>query len=193
MDPLIAAIILLVLGLLFIVLELFVPSAGILGILAGVCLTAGIVVGFIHSLMTGVIMLLVVVLALPIVFALMIKIWPSTPIGRRILVKPPTKEEVLPTGAHLDELRETVGKVAVAKTKMLPSGIVTIDRRQYDAVCEGFAVEPGDQVKVVAARSGRLYVQPYDPNEDLATKFGDANLLDKSLDELGIDSLEEPR
>lgn len=193
MDPLIAAIILLVLGLLFIVLELFVPSAGILGILAGVCLTAGIVMGFFHSFPTGVVMLLVVVLAMPIVLALMIRIWPSTPIGRRILVKPPTKDEVLPVGNHLDELRETLGKVAIAKTKMLPSGIVVIDQRQFDAVCEGFAVEPGDKVRVVAVRSNRLYVQPYDPNEDLATKFGDGNLHDKSLEEFGIDSLEEPR
>ncbi len=191
MDPLLAAIVLLAIGLLFVVLELFVPSAGILGVLAGVCLVASIVVGFFHSFVAGIVFLFVVVLALPVILALMIKIWPSTPIGRRILVKPPTKEDVLPTGNFQNELKSAVGKIAVAKTKMLPSGIVVIDNKQFDAVCEGFAIEPGDKVRVVAARFNRLYVQPYDPQEDLATKFDQTPLLEKSLEDLGIESPEK--
>ena len=53
MDPLTWALLLVIVGFLIMFLELFVPSAGILGILAAACLISGVVLGFMHSLSTG--------------------------------------------------------------------------------------------------------------------------------------------
>ena len=62
-----------------------------------------------------------------------------------------------------------------------------------DAVSEGFAIEPGQAVKVTAVRTNRIFVQPYDPADDLPTKFENNDLLGKSLSELGIDPLDSNR
>lgn len=193
MDPLISAIVLVTIGLFVVVLELFIPSAGMLGVLAAVLLISGVIVGFLESAVAGTFLLLAVALILPILFALMIKVWPNTPIGRRIMVEAPKSTDVLPISEHLDEMKLLVGKIAVAKTKMLPSGIVEIDDKPFDAVCEGFAIEVGDRVKVVAVRSNRIYVQPYNPDDDMATNFDEARLLEKSLDELGLNSADDSK
>ena len=52
------AVILLLAGLGAVALELFIPSAGIIGIISACLIVAGIVVGFLDSLTTGALMLL---------------------------------------------------------------------------------------------------------------------------------------
>jgi len=82
-----------------------------------------------------------------------------------------------------------VGQVGKAKTKMLPSGTVEIDGENYDAVSEGFAIGPGDVVKVISARGNRVYVEPYDGevDEDGRAVAVDTGALSTPLEELGID------
>ena len=87
MEPLYWSIILLGIGIAVVVLELFVPSAGVLGVVAAVCFVSGIVLGFFSSFQAGFIMLIITLLLVPILLMVMVKIWPSTPIGRRILMK----------------------------------------------------------------------------------------------------------
>lgn len=187
------AIILAALGIAVIIVELFIPSAGLLGIVAGILLVSGIISAFLHSLEAGAALLLLLVLLLPVMFVALVKVWPSTPIGRRILLGRMRAEEVVLTGEHYDGLKELIGETGVAKTKMLPSGIVAINGKTYDAVSEGFAIEPGQAVKVTAVRTNRIFVQPYDPADDLPTKFENNDLLGKSLSELGIDPLDSNR
>ena len=116
------AIILAALGIAVIIVELFIPSAGLLGIVAGILLVSGIISAFLHSLEAGAALLLLLVLLLPIMFVALVKVWPSTPIGRRILLGRMRAEEVVLTGEHYDGLKELIGETGVAKTKMLPSG-----------------------------------------------------------------------
>ncbi len=191
MDPFYWAFILTAMGLLVVVVEMFIPSAGLLGVLAAVFLISGIVVGFVDSMQTGSLVLMVTAIALPIMFAALVKVWPSTPIGRRILNKAMTRDEVMPIDTFLDEIKRLVDKVGRAKTKMLPSGIVIIENRQYDAISDGFAIEPGDAVKVVAIRFNRIYVQPYNPEDDITTHFNDDKLLERNLDEIGLDAFDD--
>jgi hypothetical protein len=42
---------------------------------------------------------------------------------------------------------------------MLPSGIVQIDNRTYDAVGEGMAIDEGQRVRVIEVRGNRLIVE----------------------------------
>ena len=90
MDPLYWSLILVAVGLTVIVLELFIPSAGVLGIIAAILLISGVVVGFISGIQTGLIVFLAVLIILPVMFSILIKAWPHTPIGRRILIGPVT-------------------------------------------------------------------------------------------------------
>jgi membrane-bound ClpP family serine protease len=160
---------------------------------AAVLLISGIISAFFHSIEAGAALLLLLVLLLPVLFVALVKVWPSTPIGRRILLGRMREEEVILKGEHYDGLKQLIGETGTAKTKMLPSGIVSIQGKTYDAVSDGFAIEPGQPIKVTAVRTNRIFVQPHDPADDQPTKFEGHDLLGKSLEELGIDPLDSNR
>ena len=185
-DPLYLSMILIAVGLTVIFLELFVPSAGVLGIFAAVCLIAGVVVAFTISLRTGAITLIITLFAVPVLLALMVKIWPRTPIGRRILIG--RAEDVLPQGDHY-ELDHLVGQLGIAKTKMLPSGMVMVDGKKYDAFSSGLPIDAGQTIKIVAIKGNRIVVTPYDGEvaDSQELPAGDNDMLNKPLEELGID------
>ncbi len=191
MDPIYWSIILLSLGLAVILLELFVPSAGILGVLATVLIVSGIIVAFFNSVQAGVIVLTITSLSLPLLLVLLLKIWPSTPIGRKVLIGRVNAEDVLPIGSHYDELSSLDGRFGRAKTKMLPSGTVVINKKSYDAVSDGFAIDPGDHIQVIAIRMNKIIVRKVEPDETIAKNPNDRDhLLSRPIDELGIDPID---
>lgn len=184
MDYATLSLLLLAAGIFVVVVEMFIPSAGILGIVAATLLLAGVVVAFLHSLLFGLGVLTGTSLAMPFLFWLLVKVWPHTPLGKAILMSD-TMEDVVPESTT----ESLVGLVGVAKTKMLPSGIVEIDGKQHDAVSEGFAISPGDTVKVVSSRGNRVYVEPFDGEVDADGRAvgADSGPLSTPLEELGID------
>ncbi len=190
MDPIYWAIVLLVLGILVVLLEFIIPSGGVLGVTAATMLGAGVVVAFMHSVTAGTIALIALAITLPSLFVAFVNIWPSTPLGKRILLGAQSRQDVLPPDHIQTPYEKLVGRKGTAKTKMLPSGIILVDGRPYDAVSDGFAIEPGDPIRVIGIRMNRLIIQPYDPADDLPADFSGDKTLEKTLDELGIDGLD---
>jgi membrane-bound serine protease (ClpP class) len=191
MDALLWSILLLLLGLALIALEVFVPSGGVLGVLAALALIASIVVAFSGGWATGSVMLVVAMVVVPVVIGVAIHWWPRTPIGRMIVLEPPHgEEEVLPETAEYRGLRSMIGKRGVAKTKMLPSGAVVIEGRSYDALSEGMAIDPGQPIRVMAVRATRIVVA-LDDNPSLPATHP-SDVLTQPAQTLGLESLEEP-
>jgi membrane-bound ClpP family serine protease len=190
------AIVLLVLGLALVFMEMFIPSGGALGTLAALCVIAAIVLAFYSSPRDGMILLGAAVIGVPACVILAIKWWPSTPIGRRVLLKPPAPEEVVPDNPELRELRKLVGKVGRAKSLMLPSGAVLVDGRVIDATAEGMAVEAGQPVRVVEARGSMVVVRLIDEEEakaagEVAAEGAPSDdILSKPIDSLGLKPLD---
>ncbi|MCP4479099.1 MAG: hypothetical protein GY818_13525 [Planctomycetaceae bacterium] len=189
------AFLLLAIGLFAVVLELVVPSAGILGIVAGILIVTSVVLGFMESVSYGVIVLTAAVVTIPGLLALMVKVWPYTPLGKRILLKDLKPEDVLPNYIENKEQKERLeGQLGIAQTKMLPSGIVMVDGEKFDAVSEGFAVEKGDAIRVISVRGNHVYVEPYhgegEVQEELPPR--DLDILSQPIEELGIDPLDNP-
>jgi membrane-bound ClpP family serine protease len=189
MDPLAWSIILLGVSLVVVVIEVFVPSGGILGIISLVLLIAAVVMAFTHSYVAGTIVLLTVAVSIPLLFWVAVKVWPSTPIGRQILMKTFQESEVLPTGGHYQEIQSLVGRVGRAKTKMLPSGSIVIDGKTYDAISNGFPIESGAYVKVVSIRTNRPVVYPIDQEE--ISGDSPADMLAAPIDQLGIEGFDD--
>ena len=185
MDPLFWALIFIGLALLVVFVELFVPSAGLLGVLAGGLAIASVVMAFRSSFETGAVFLLVVLLAVPAIIYGMLKVWPHTPVGRRILLGEVSLEEILPPETYS---RELVGQIGIATTKMLPSGIILVDGEKYDAVSDGFPIDINQPVMVTAIRANRIYVQPYDSGNadprDLPAR--DRDVLAQPFEDLGL-------
>ncbi len=74
-------------------------------------------------------------LLMPMVAAAGIYLWPKTPLARRVLLKPPTPEEIEAShsGQRLDHL---IGQLGRALTPLRPSGMVDFDGRRLDGLAE---------------------------------------------------------
>jgi membrane-bound ClpP family serine protease len=160
-DPsLFWALLLLLLGLGCIVLEMFIPSAGMLGVLATLSLITALVMAFSSGLWAGAAMTLAVTILVPMLLALAVKYWPHTPFGKMILLRrPENPEDVLPDTEAYRSLHDLIGSIAIAKSDMYPSGMIFLNGRTYEAIASGMPIDAGQTVKVVALDTQRLVVR----------------------------------
>jgi membrane-bound serine protease (ClpP class) len=184
------AILLLLVGLAIAILEVFVPSGGVLGFLAVCSALAAIVVGFMDGRpWFGFTILTTALIGLPATVIVALKWWPRTPMGQRMLLGTPSDGDVLPDTPRQMGLKDLVGRVGVAKSEMLPSGAIRIDGRTIDAVTEGMPVDVGQQVRVMEVHGNRVVVRPVDA-ESPSPAAGDP--LRRPIDTVGSDPFEEP-
>lgn len=191
LDPLVWSILLMLVGCSLVVLEIFIPSGGILGFLAGTAIFSAIVLAFYHQGPdVGFGFLALAVLGVPVLVVLAFKYWPHTPLGRRFLLELPTDDEVLPDSPRQRALKALIGKAGSAKTPMLPSGAVAIEGRTIDAVSQGMAIDAGQPVIVVEVKGNRVVVRPADAED--GGEIAADDVLEQPLDALGLDDLDEP-
>ncbi len=156
------AVLLLLAFYLMLVGEFLLPTGGLMGFGAAAALISTLVISFSHSMTTGLVMLAVIVISTPLLMTGLLRVWPHTPIGRRMLNRRPGQlADVAPprttlAGTRLDEL---VGKLGVAKSNLLPSGLVLIDGEKIDAFSIGMPIDAGEPTIVVAVKAGRVQVR----------------------------------
>ena len=198
-DPTTWAVLLLILGCGLACLEVFIPSGGLISFLATLALLGSIAMAFKRDPATGFAFMAFAVLAVPTVVGLALRYWPRTPMGRAFLGELSRDGELVPE----DWRRQLVGHSGVASSKMLPSGAVLIDGQMIDAVSHSGAIAAGQPVLVVEVRGNRVVVQPTNlrglsVNEARAEGLpsGDPadseDLLSKPIEELGLESLDDP-
>lgn len=195
MEPLVWAALLVLLGMVLVLMEVFVPTAGMLGFLSITAILSGIGLAFYNGGLTvGFGFLIGTAVVLPIVLGLAFRWFPETPIGRRLLPSLPTSEEVLPDNEERRVLRGLLGKVGQAKSPMLPSGTILVEGRVINAVSEGQAIEAGANVRVIEVRGSRVVVRPLEEGESAAPVKPPQtdDLLSRPIESLGIDYSDEP-
>jgi membrane-bound ClpP family serine protease len=186
MNPWFWAVMLLACGMILGVAEVFFPSAGIFAFLSIASVIAAIVLGFQQSAAVGIVIVLAAVGGLPTLIVLAFKYWPHTAMGRRILLHVPDSEDVLPEDPTKELLKGLVGKMGKAKSKLLPSGVITIDGQTVNAVSEGGPIEVGEPVRVLQIRGKQAVVRPLNEKE-----ASPEDLLKRPLDALFEDPFEE--
>lgn len=160
MNPLLWIALLLLVGLATMVLEVFVPSGGVLGFLSVAALVAAIVMAFVErGPAVGMAVLGATVVAVPLALGLAFRWFPLTPLGRRVLPPPPRPEDVVPDAARRRRLRDLVGRRGAASSDLLPWGSVEIDGRPFDAVSDGGPIARGAAVEAVAVQGAALVVR----------------------------------
>ncbi|MBM4005320.1 MAG: hypothetical protein FJ295_18850 [Planctomycetes bacterium] len=167
MEPWVWAWLLLIVGIVIIGIEMFVPSGGLLGVLSAIAILGAIVLAFVSSLKFGAFMMVLVSCLLPALFAIAAKYWPHTPIGRLIVARPPSSDDVLPNAETRRTLQSLIGRRGVASCPMLPGGVVVVDGVSYDAVTDGTPIDQGMPVQVTAIRMNRLEVRFDDRPESM--------------------------
>jgi len=176
------------LGCGMVVLEVFIPSGGLLSFFSAITIVASIVMAFRRDATTGMSFVVLTLIAVPATLGLAFKYWPSTPMGRAFLGELKTTAELTP----VDPRRELVGKVGIAKSKMLPSGSVQIDGKYVDAISQGMAIDIGQAVVVAEVRANRVVVRPADADEARQVVKDPRDVFSTPIEELGMESFEDP-
>ena len=167
MEPWVWAILLLIVGIAFAVMEVFFTSAGILLFLSIAAVVAAVVMGFNQGPVTGSFILLGAIAGIPATIIMAFKYLPKTPMGLRLLLKAPKSEDVLPEDPEKERLKGLLGRTGRAKSPMLLSGVVTIDGHTVEAVSESMPIEVGQTVRVVKVEGLRVVVRPIDEDAPL--------------------------
>jgi len=145
-------------GFVFLLAELFMPSFGFLLVLALLSIVVGLVLTFQAGTTVGLLTLLSVFVALPVVLGLLVHYWPKTPMGRRLILTAPEEgAAIMPAHKDQEQLRGRFGR---ALSSLRPAGVVDFDGRRVDCITEGMMVEPGEWVRCIDVQAGRVVVRP---------------------------------
>lgn len=147
--------------------EMLIPSGGILGLSAAVVAVTSIIIGYSYSSSMGLTLTLIYVVTTPALLILLIRLWPKTKIGRRMLNRDTLESDsTLPEATTIDgtPLSEFVGCIGTATSNLLPSGEVKVDGHRCTAVSTGMPIDTGTFVVVVRIHTGKLHVRQ--ANED---------------------------
>ncbi len=141
-----------------IVAEVFVPSGGLISILALVCLIGGVVIFFSHSATAGWVGVVIALIMIPTVLVIAYKIFPETRFGKSVTLTPPQREQgdAVPDTA---ELKELLGAVGVVLTPLRPVGICDFSGQRVECVAESGYVDKDKKVKVINVESTQLTVR----------------------------------
>ena len=158
------AYVLIVAGLLLLVAELLLPSHGAFLALSLSVIVLGVTMTFIYSEdpTVGLITLVAVFIALPSVAGIMLHYWPRTRVGKRLLLNTPDEDATvasMPVNLELEQLRGRFGR---AVSSLRPAGVAEFDGRRVDSITEGMMVEPGQWVRCIDVRAGKVIVRPVD-------------------------------
>lgn len=183
-------ILLMLVGVVVAVMEMFIPSGGVLGVIAAVSFLAAILlVGFEYGFTVGISVLTVAMIVFPLVGFWLVRWWPNSPMGRRILPDIPDEDKLRP---YEPKLASLVGKVGKAKTMMLPSGAAVVEGRTVNAMSEGLPIEPGQLVRVVKVVGNQVIVRPCDEEPEAEPESRPAeDDLSQPIDSLGLDPLDD--
>jgi membrane-bound ClpP family serine protease len=154
------AVLLFCIGVFLIVLELFVPSMGVLSLAAGAALVLSIVLAFGESTTWGLVFLGGTLVLVPIALLVGIKVFPSTPIGRRLMLDAPDRSTAEPgRDVSSDPLHDLVGRSGRSLSTLRPAGVIEIDGRRVAVVTDGEWIEADVNVIVTEVEGNRAVVR----------------------------------
>jgi len=210
MNTLLLVAALLLAGLAVMVLEVFVPSGGILGFASVAALLAGIVTAFVAlGPLAGLGAVAVVLVAVPVLLGLALKVFPETPLGRRVMPPPPDAADLVPNADRRRRARALVGRTGRVVGDLVPWGRVEIDGEAIDAVREGGPIDAGAAVEVVAVQGAAVVVRtavaarpaaagpaaaaaPEQPARAEQPGAADPPALSRALEDFEFDRLDSP-
>jgi membrane-bound ClpP family serine protease len=149
-----AIILLFLIGILFLVVEVFMPGA-ILGILGVAAMIAGSVLSFnLFGIGGGLVASAVAAALLGLALYLEFVLLPKTKLGGKLFVKSTVSStSQAPVGSD-----DMIGREAEALTTLAPSGVVAVDGKRYEAFCRTGHAPKGARLLISGRDNFRLIV-----------------------------------
>lgn len=151
-------------SLALVALEVTLPTGGLLAIVSGGCAIGSVVCFFRVSTTWGMLGLLALLILMPTALAFGLKVWPHTPVGRRMILGGETAEEDVQRRLEARRQEEELAKALIgvrgtALTDLRPIGLVRIEGERIDALAEGGVIPAGSEVRVTAVEGSQIKVR----------------------------------
>ena len=155
-------------AVLLLVLEAFIPSAGILAIAAAGCAIGSIITTFMFNDMLGIAVMIGYVLLTPLGLYWGIRLWKDSALGRKWILGAESEgidENTINPEAEririerLTSIKDHVGETGITDSVLRPVGFVLIKGQRIDAIAEGDMIDAGRTVLVVDAYDNQLKVR----------------------------------
>ena len=140
-----------ILGLGLIVLEVFIPSGGLIGIGAVLCLGYSL-----WQLWVQFPWIALVCVVLTAGYVIILVRWGF----QRFRMDTNLSDGVATGGDVKEAANNLIGCTGQAVTPLRPAGVARFEGRRYDVVTKGGFVEAGSQVQVIEASGNRILVKP---------------------------------
>jgi membrane-bound serine protease (ClpP class) len=147
-------------GVLALILEVFVPAAGIIGIAGIGSIIASVVIAYQRlGNLIGSIYLAVVLVMVPVFIVLYFRFFPRSPVGRWLISQDRQEPEKGYSSFTPEKYTDLIGKEGIALTILRPVGMVRIDGQKFSAVTGGEFIDKDETVKVVKVEGSRVVVR----------------------------------
>ena len=155
--------ILLILGTIFLIVEIFQPGFGFLGITVIILVLAGMAVRLFMSkrgslIVQFFVMLICVSVVISIALIIMLQSLKKGKLSRTGLVQNALAVSEGKTSGT-EDFSQLVGKVGVSTSVLRPSGNAVIDGQLYSVVSQSALIEQGKDIEVIAAEGGKITVR----------------------------------
>ena len=146
-----------------IIAEVFVPSGGLISILALACVAGGIFICFNQSVVAGWIGAIVAFIMIPTVLVIAYKVLPKTKFGKNVTLSPPERQQgdAVP---DTSELKGMLGAIGTVITPLRPVGMCDFSGQRVECVAESGYVDKGKKVKIINVESTQLTVRLIEEN-----------------------------
>jgi membrane-bound ClpP family serine protease len=162
--------ILLGIAVFLLLLELFVPSGGMIGLLCGVAAIASVVAFYRADPWYGLLAALTYIVVTPFLLVFIYKLWLHSPMARSIILgakdEPPAEsdEQVQDLTERrrqerFAKLRQLIGADGVSVTPLRPVGVVKINNERIDALAEHGIIPENTAVTVVDVYDNQIKVR----------------------------------
>jgi membrane-bound ClpP family serine protease len=155
-----AAVAMLLLAIALVVAELVVPSHGLLAILAAIAAIISVFMAAKVSIGLGLFFGTFIFIATPFFFYWAIRLYPQTPVGKRIMLQEPADNQAFT--AESARLAQLVGQQGTALTVLRPAGSIDIGGNRINAQSEADVIDPGTPVQVIRVSGLKVFVKPID-------------------------------
>lgn len=153
-------------------LEVFVPSGGLLGVIAVVLIIGSVFAFFRYDTSWGIVATALYLVLGPVAAVFIFKLWLNSPLGRAMILggnETAAAEEEGEEGSamsleharqeRLAQLQQLIGARGVALTPLHPIGVVKIEGQRIDAMAESGVIDSGSEIVVTDVYDNQIKVR----------------------------------
>ncbi|MCK5114912.1 MAG: NfeD family protein, partial [Phycisphaerae bacterium] len=121
-----------------------------------------LILAFQENPATGFLFLAIAAVCVPTTVILGLNLFPKTPFGKRLILKPATSASPTQSNAAVAEqdFSLLLGKIGKTLTPLRPSGSIEIDNQRYSAVAEGEIIDDDVDIVVIKVEGNSVVVEP---------------------------------